>query len=268
MTPHPEPDSTPPVILMLGVSVPSQRDSSLIVAESIDWTVRQGESWVVAGLQGSGKTDFLMMTAGLIQPCAGTYEFLGCRMPIFEADRLQERLRMGMVFETGQLLHHLTVGENIALPLRYHHNLGPADAARQLAPLVEMLELGPWLGSAPGTLGKGWQRRVGLARALALRPEVLVLDNPLGGLDPTHSRWWLALLAELSRGHPWLDGRPMTLVFTVADLRPWNGSGHHFAVLQGRRFIPLGSWTSLEGQDEPALRELLATSHPAGKDLK
>jgi phospholipid/cholesterol/gamma-HCH transport system ATP-binding protein len=256
MTPHIATEDL--VIAMRGVAASSPRSPTLLVTEGIDWTVRRGECWVVAGLQGVGKTGFLLLTGGLIPPAAGTYTLLGQQMPIFESDRLSERLRVGMVFESGRLLNHLTVGQNIALPLRYHENLGAEEAAERLAPLIEMLGLAPWTGSTPGTLGRNWQKRAGLARALALRPEVLVLDNPLGGLDPVHAHWWVTLLEELARGHSWLANRPMTLVLSAEDLEPWRGSRYLFALLQDRRFIPVGSWSELEKHPEPVLQELLA----------
>src|SRR5437016_9236274 len=114
---------TEPVIEMQEVALGSMRDQTVLVAEEINWTVVAGDYWVVAGLQGSGKSDFLMMTGGLMPPLSGTYRLFGEEMPIFEDARLKKRLRLGLAFETGQLFNQLTVAENIALPLRYHENL-------------------------------------------------------------------------------------------------------------------------------------------------
>jgi len=257
------PETQEPVIFMSGVAASSMRTPTLHVTEGVNWTVLPGDYWVVAGLQGAGKTGFLLMTAGLMPPAAGVYRFFGQNMPIFEAHRISDRLRLGMVFDSGRLLNHLTVAQNIYLPLRYHHNLGSEDAAIQLSPLIELLQLGSWMGSTPGTLNRNWRKRAGLARALALRPEVLVLDDPLGGLDPVHAHWWLDLLDELSRGHPWLGGKPMTLVITAENLEPWRGAKHQFALLQDQRFIPVGPWSELETHPEPVLRELFSTKNRA-----
>src|SRR5438552_18661907 len=117
---------TEPIIEMQEVAVGSMRDQTLLVAEEINWTVAAGDYWVVAGLQGSGKSDFLMMTGGLMPPVAGAYTLFGEPMPIFEEARLKERLQLGLAFETGQLFNQLTVAQNIALPLRYHENLRQA----------------------------------------------------------------------------------------------------------------------------------------------
>src|ERR1019366_797875 len=83
--------------------------------------------------------------------------------------------------------------------------------------LLECTELTRWAESTPGTLRRNWQKRAGLARALALKPEVLLVDNPLAGLDPRDIHWWLGFLDQLSKGHTVMQGRPMTLVVTTAD---------------------------------------------------
>src|SRR2546429_55018 len=77
--------------------------------------------------------------------------------------------------------------------------------------LLTLIGLDKLAGSYPGSMGRNWQQRVGLARALVLRPEALLLDNALAGLDPRDSWWWLELLAELSEGHPIMGEKPMTL---------------------------------------------------------
>jgi putative ABC transport system ATP-binding protein len=223
--------------------------------------VALGDYWVVAGLQGSGKTDFLMLTAGLMAPARGTYLFFGEPMPIFDEARLEHRLRLGLVFESGQLFNHLTVFENVALPLRYHRNLTCAAAETEVQEILEALELGPWADSTPGALGRNWQKRVGLARALALKPEVLLVDNPLANLDLRHIHWWLGFLDSLSKGHKLLQGRPMALVVTSADLHPWKNRARQFAVLKNHRLTVLGTWAQLEAASEELLHEVLTTTN-------
>ena len=119
------------------------------------------------------------------------------------------------------------------------------------------MELTPWADDTPATLARSWQKRAGLARALALQPEVLLVDNPLAGLDLRHTHWWLGFLDQLSKGHPLLQGRPVTLVVTTADLRPWKSHARQFAVLKDRRLRMLGTWAQLCAAGEEPLRELL-----------
>ena len=249
--------SIPPAIEMTDVSIASMRDQSVTVAEHINWRVAPGDYWVIAGLQGSGKSDFLMTIGGVMPPMQGVYRLFGELMPIFDEERLEHRLRLGLAFETGQLLNHLTVAENLTLPLRYHKNLGQPEARPQIQALLEAMELASWADSTPGAIGRNWQKRAGLARALVLKPEVLLVDSPLTGLDLRHVTCWLAFLDRLSRGHPLLDGRPVTLVVTAADLRPWKGRARQFAVLKNKRFSVLGDWTQLENVTDELVQELL-----------
>jgi ABC-type transporter Mla maintaining outer membrane lipid asymmetry ATPase subunit MlaF len=247
-------------IEMRGVSVGSMRDLNTVVVEDVNWSVAPGDFWVIGGLQGSGKSDFLMFTGGMMAPVSGTYCFLGQEMPIFEDDRLKDRLRLGFVFENAQLFNHLTVSENVSLPLRYHRNLDKAEAAAETQKLLELTELAPWADSTPGAMARNWQRRVGLARALMLRPEVLLLDNPLAGLDLRHRAWWLNLLGQLSRGHEWMNGRPVTLVVTTNDLRQWRGGARQFAILKDKHLMVLGNWEQVEAASDELVRELRASA--------
>jgi ABC-type transporter Mla maintaining outer membrane lipid asymmetry ATPase subunit MlaF len=250
--------STPLAIEMRGVSVGSMRDLSTIVVEDVNWSVKSGDWWVISGLQGSGKSDFLTLTGGMMAPAGGTYHFFGHTMPIFEDDRLKDRLKLGYVFENGQLFNHLTISENISLPLRYHQNLSTEEADAEVQKLLELTELAPWADSTPGAIARNWQRRAGLARALMLRPEVLLLDNPLAGLDLRHRAWWTNLLEQLSRGHEWLNGRPLTLVVTTNDLRLWRGGKRQFALMKDKHFVVLGGWAEVEAASDELVREMRA----------
>ncbi len=243
---------------MRDVSVGSMRDQSMIVVESVSWAVQPGEYWVIAGVQGSGKSDFLLMTGGVMAPISGEYYLFGQRMPIFDESRLRHRLRMGLVFDGGQLFNHLTVAENIALPLRYHQNDSEDGASIQR--ILDRMELSQWADSTPGAIGRNWQKRVGLARALALKPELLLIDTPLNGLDLRHITWWLQFLDELSRGSELNGGQPVTLVVSGADLRPWKGRANRFAILQDKKLIVLGAWDEIESANQELLRDVLAAS--------
>jgi ABC-type transporter Mla maintaining outer membrane lipid asymmetry ATPase subunit MlaF len=247
------------VMEMHEVSVGAMRDQSAAIVENVNWTVQPGDYWVVGGLQGSGKSDFLMMAGGLVPPIQGSYRLFGEQMPIFEEARLKERLRLGLVFDNGQLFNHLTVGENVALPLRYHQNLPKTQAEPEVQRILEAFELAPWADSTPGAIGRNWQKRVGLARALVLKPEVLLLDSPLTGLDLRHITWWLGTLDQLSRGHPLLQGRPLTLILTAADLRPWKGRARQFGVLKDKQFMVLGTWEKVEAASRELVQELLTS---------
>lgn len=251
-------ETNAPAILMEEVAAGSLQDPNVTVLTHVNWKVFASDFWVLAGLQGSGKSDFLMLTAGLMSPLSGRYLFFGEEMPILEESRLSHRLRLGLVFENGQLFNHLTVGENLALPLRYHRNLTKAEAAPVVQGMLEAMELGPWADSTAGALGRNWHKRVGLARALILRPELLLIDNPLGGLDLRHIFWWLEMLGRLARAGNFIREEALTLVVTAADLRPWVDVGRQFAVLKDQRMAVLGDRAHLESANKDLVSDLLA----------
>jgi phospholipid/cholesterol/gamma-HCH transport system ATP-binding protein len=245
-------------IEMRGVSVGTMRDISFTVVEEVNWSVAAGEFWVVGGQQHSGKSDFLMMTAGLMTPVKGSYKLFGMETQFFGEAELAERLRVGFVFEGGQLFNHLTIRENVALPLQYHRDLPFAAAAQEAQSLLELMELTPLADIAPPNISDNWLRRAALARALVLKPEVLLLDNPLGRLGGRHLQWWLRFLDRLWRGHEWCGDKPMTLVASTDDLRPWQGARRKFALLQDKKFSHLGSWDDVASASDPVVKELLA----------
>ncbi len=245
-------------IEMSGVNVAAMQDPDFILLEKINWSVAQGEFWVIGAPQYSGKTDFLMTTAGLMPPAGGRYKFFGNETRIFDESRLADRLRMGFVFENAQLFHYLTIAENVALPLRYHKNLKADEAAAFIDELLVITELKPIADVTPKDLPRSWHKRAGLARALTLHPDILLADNPLGALDARHSQWWRRFLNKLSNGHKWLGEKPLTIVATTDDFRPWRGEQQKFALLKDKKFIPLGSWNDVSSSEEPLVKELLA----------
>ena len=248
-------------IEMRGVSVGAMRDIGFIVVQDANWTVAPGEFWVIAGQQHSGKSDFLMLTAGLMTPVEGSCRLSGRDTRTFGEAELAERLRVGLVFEGGQLFNHLTIRENVALPLQYHRNLSTDAAAPEVQTLLELMELTPLADITPANVSGNWRQRAALARALVLKPELLLLDNPLGRLEARHRQWWMRFLDRLWRGHEWSGGRPTTMVVTTDDLSHltgWQNADRKFALLRDKKFSPIGSWNDVETSNDPAVKELQA----------
>jgi phospholipid/cholesterol/gamma-HCH transport system ATP-binding protein len=246
------------VIEMREVSIGAMRDISFIVLEDVNWSVTPGEFWTLAGQQYSGKSDFLMLAAGLMAPVKGECRLFGTDTQTFGEAKLAGRLHVGLVFAGGQLFNQLTMRENVALPLQYHHDLPPEAAAQAAETLLALLELTPLADLMPTDVSDNWRQRAALARALILKPKMLLLDNPLAGLGTRHLHWWLRFLDQLSCGHDWCDGRPMTVVATTDDLRPWRNANRKFALLRDKKFFPLGSWNEVESANDPVVKELLA----------
>ena len=222
-----------PLLELREVTVPSRRAPEEPSLTGVNWSVRPGEFWIVGGHQGSGTSDLIHMLAGLTKPLAGTFTLLGQNMGERFGDKfLPNRVRLGLVFEDARLFHDLTLAENVALPARYHHNLTPDEAGGWVAALLQATDLTALAGQTPGQVERRWRRRAALARALALRPEVLFLENPLRGLDARDGAWWVTFVQQLWRGHDLMSGQPRTVIASTDEFRPWHQSGAQFAVLQ------------------------------------
>jgi len=255
----------PCVIELLDAAISSPHAPETAEIEGINWRVRLDDHWVVGARPGSGKSGLLAVAAGLQRPARGTHRLFGRETStLSDHDQAQERLRIGIVFEGGgRLFSHLTVAENIALPLRYHRDWPDDQVQERVAAVLELTGIAHLAEHRPARVVRALQPRVGLARALALNPEALLLDNPLAGLDPRQARWWLDFLAGLAAGHGFFERRRMTLVVVTDDLRPWMGQGRQFALLKDHRWLPLGGREAAAACTEPLLRELLAAEFAA-----
>ena len=265
--PAPAPAAAGPVIELADVSVGAGGRPDSASLEAITWRISSGDYWVVAGLPGSGKSDLLATLAGLYRPLGGTLRLFGRDVAgSSEDDFMTARLRIGLVFEGGgRLFNQISVAENVALPLRYHRSQLGFGVGERVKAILDATGLSPWAESAAGRINRARRQRLALARALALGPEVLLLDNPLGGEAFQEARWWRDFLARLAAGHELLRGRPVTLVVTCHDLRPWVDQGTHFALLKQKRWLAVGGRADLTGGDEPLLHELMAPEFGGGQ---
>lgn len=214
----------------------------------VSWRVASGEFWVVAGSHGCGKSLLLETMAG-IRPCGGgELKWFGQSVNLGDSEeqgRATLRRRIGLTFDGGgRVFTQMTVAENLALPVSYHEACTMEEALERTGPLLSALELDRLAEVPAGRVGRGWMQRVALGRALSLRPEVLLLDSPVAGLDPNHFRWWLEFLAALSAGHPAVGSRPLTLVVTTDDAGPWSGIGRQFAEIGD------GTWQPVPGPSD------------------
>ncbi len=238
--------------------VPMRRHAEVPALTGVNWSVPTGDFWVVGGAEGAGKSDLIFMLAGLTRPLGGSYTLLGQDMARqFGDEFLPNRMRVGMVFDDARLLSHLTIAENVALPARYHQDLHLDEATAWVGALLKATDVAEFAGHTPSLLSRQWRRRAALARALALRPEVLFLENPLRGLDSRQSVWWISFLKRLWRGHDLMSGRPMTIVVTSDEFRPWRNSGGQFATLQDGKFSVAGA-EAPDDEAPPAPREAAA----------
>lgn len=244
---------------MLDVTVAAAHAPDVPVIEGVNWTVSVGEFWVVGGSSGSGKSDLLATAAGLLRPVRGVHRLFGRELSgLDEEELVRERRRVGIVFgNDGRLFNQLTVAENLALPLCYHHNCDAVEVRARIEEILELTGLTALAHRTPADVNRNLRPKIALARALTLDPELLLLDNPSRESDPAQRRWWVEFLAALRAGHAVLRHRRTTIVVATDDFRPWIGPGEKFALIAGTRWRTIGTRSDVDTCEEPLLRELL-----------
>jgi phospholipid/cholesterol/gamma-HCH transport system ATP-binding protein len=224
----------------------------------VNWRIARGEYWAVGGAPDSGKTSLLATAASLNRPGAGTLRMFGRDLAeATEEEQVEWRRRIGFVFENGgRLLSHLSVAENVALPMRYHLDLDETQVSERVDQLLTRAELRTYSRAMPSGLNLRLQQRASLARALAVPTDALFLDNPLSGLGPRDARWLTEYLRTLHRERA-DGGAALTIVATCDGFRDWLDLATQFAVVDGERFRVLGGREQVLASTEPVVRELL-----------
>jgi phospholipid/cholesterol/gamma-HCH transport system ATP-binding protein len=224
------------------------------VLRGVSLSVERGETMVIMGGSGSGKTVTLRLIAGLIRPSSGTVRVFGHRLDtLTEEQLLPIRRRMGYVFQGAALFDSLSVHENVAYPLREHTSLGEAAIRERVVHFLSLVGLGDEvLRLLPSELSGGMRKRVGIARALAQQPEMLLFDEPTAGLDPTNARMVSDLIVQL-RG-----GVCDTAVVVTHDVELTRTVADRVVILIEGRFAALGPRDTVLASDDPAVQAFLA----------
>lgn len=183
--------------LHIAVQHVSKSFGEACVLRDVNATFLRGEIAVVIGGSGSGKTTLLKIMGGLDKPSSGAVTIDGLDIvPLAEAELNAVRRRIGMVFQYSALLDWMTVFENVAFPLREHTKASPAELHERVSSKLAVLGLAEAAQKLPAELSGGMRKRVALARALILDPEIVMYDEPTSGLDPVMARVVDRLIVE------------------------------------------------------------------------
>ncbi|MBA4210295.1 MAG: ABC transporter ATP-binding protein [Parvibaculum sp.] len=222
-----------------------------VIHENLDLTVNRGEVIGIVGGSGTGKSVLLRTILGLKQPDAGRIRVFGIDLAELpeEERRLHER-RWGVLFQDGALFSALTVAENIQVPYREHLHLSPELMDELAAIKIAMVGLRPTAGALyPSELSGGMRKRAGLARALALDPEILFLDEPTAGLDPIGAAAFDDLINELK------EALGLTVFLVTHDLDTLHATCDRIAVLAEKHVILVGTIDDMLRSDHPWIHE-------------
>lgn len=177
-----------------------KRFGPLVVLDGVDLTINRGESIVIIGASGSGKSVMLKHIVGLLRPDKGEVWFDGQRIDTLpERELMPIRQRVGFLFQMGALFDSLTVKENVGFPLVEHSHKTPEEIDQIVATCLRMVGLPGIDRKMPAELSGGQKKRVALARAIALQPEVVLYDEPTTGLDPIRADVINELIIKLHR---------------------------------------------------------------------
>ena len=217
---------------------------SFVIQRDLSFTVRRGDIFIIMGGSGCGKSTLLRHLIGLKPPAQGEVRIDGesfWEAPAEAQDRLKRRF--GVLFQSGALWSSMTLAENVALPLEQYTALSPARIRQQVALKLALVGLAGFEDYYPSQISGGMQKRAGLARAMALDPDILFFDEPSAGLDPISSRLLDELILELR------DSLGATVVVVTHEL------ASIFTIGNNSVFLDADTKTMIAGGDPKQLRD-------------
>jgi len=243
---------------MIAVRHLRKRFGSKVVLEDVSFTVERGTVCVIMGGSGSGKSTVLRHLIGAYQPDSGEVYLDGEEITRLSERELQRvRRKFGMLFQGGALLNSLTVGENVALPIRHHTDLPEDTIAIMVKLKLELVGLRDAEHLKPSEISGGMQKRVSLARAIALDPKIVFYDEPSAGLDPIVAGVIDKLIIDLT------DKMGITSLVVTHDMQSAFRIADKMIMLHRGRIVAAGTPEAIRESSDPLVQQFI-TGAPDG----
>jgi phospholipid/cholesterol/gamma-HCH transport system ATP-binding protein len=225
-----------------------------VILDSVDFSVQAQEILVIMGLSGGGKSTLLSILMGLLKPNAGSVLFKEEDLTKLSRQKLNEsRTHIGMVYQNAALISSMNVRENIGLPLKELSDKDDKEIDSIVDQKLELVELKDAKDKLPSELSGGMQKRVGLARALAMEPELILFDEPTAGLDPINSKHIDDLIIQLR------DKQKVTAIVVTHEMDSAFAVATRMAFLHEGKIILEGTPKEFRHSDNPIVSEFLSS---------
>lgn len=225
---------------------------SKVILDNLDLDVRQGETLAVIGPSGTGKSTIIKLLTGLLAPTSGSIVIDGQEVSSFTEDEWDGlRQHMGVVFQYSALFDFLSVGENVAFGLRRHFKLPQEEIQERVGKLLEMVGMPNTQHMLPAELSGGMKKRVGLARALAMQPQMVFYDEPTSGLDPVMTM----TISRLIRKTQQTLG--VTSVLVTHDMESAYYAADRIAMLYNGRIVQIGTVAEIKNSTNPIVKAFI-----------
>lgn len=238
-----------PIIRLVNVH---KRFGDLVVLDGVSFDIPRGRTTAIIGPSGTGKSVLIKHIVGLLEPDAGEIWVGDVDMAkASEREKYAIRTRFGMLFQDGALFDSMTAGENVAFPLRFHTRLSEAERRRVAEEKLALVELPDVYDRPTSALSGGQRKRVGLARAIVLEPEVVLFDEPNSGLDPMTSDTIDELIGRMKQQ------LGITFVVITHDIVSCVEIADYVAMLHGGKLVEYGTVDELIHSHKPIVRDFL-----------
>jgi len=222
------------------------------ILDGVNFQIHKGESVVIIGRSGGGKSVLLKHLVALLKPDSGQVLIDGEDVvPMNERQLLRVRHKFGMLFQSAALFDSMTVAENISFPLRRENHMPEAEIGRKVAEVLEMVDLPGTEDKKPSELSGGMRKRVGLARAIVYKPEIVLYDEPTTGLDPIVSDSIDQLIMKVR------DCLDVTTVVVTHDMRSARRVGQRIMMLHDRKIYATGTPDEIFNCKDPVVRQFI-----------